>query len=36
VLRKTGTVSRTAAVVHALDRGWLASDDLQDDDPTDR
>jgi DNA-binding CsgD family transcriptional regulator len=26
VLRKTGTGSRTAAVVHALDRGWLASD----------
>jgi DNA-binding CsgD family transcriptional regulator len=24
VLRKTGTVSRTAAVVHALGRGWLA------------
>jgi len=24
VLRKTGTSSRTAAVVHALDRGWLA------------
>jgi DNA-binding NarL/FixJ family response regulator len=23
VLRKTGTVSRTAAVVHALGRGWL-------------
>jgi DNA-binding NarL/FixJ family response regulator len=23
VLRKTGTVSRTAAVVHALDGGWL-------------
>jgi DNA-binding NarL/FixJ family response regulator len=24
VLRKTGTSSRTAAVVHALDQGWLA------------
>jgi DNA-binding CsgD family transcriptional regulator len=36
VLRKTGTASRTAAVVHALDRGWLASDDLRDDDFTDR
>lgn len=26
VLRKTGTTSRTAAVVRALDRGWLAAD----------
>ncbi len=24
VLRKTGAISRTAAVVHALGRGWLA------------
>ena len=24
VLRKTGTAGRTAAVVHALDRGWLS------------
>jgi DNA-binding CsgD family transcriptional regulator len=36
VLRKTGTAGRTAAVVRALDRGWLASDDLRDDDFTDR
>lgn len=35
VLRKTGSASRTAAVVLALDRGWLASDDLGDDDPAD-
>jgi DNA-binding CsgD family transcriptional regulator len=34
VLRKSGTASRTAAVVYGLDRGWLASDDLRDDDPT--
>jgi DNA-binding CsgD family transcriptional regulator len=26
VLRKTGTTSRTAAVVHGLDRGWLGTD----------
>ena len=26
VLRKTGTPSRTAAVVHALDRGWLGTE----------
>src|SRR6185312_11911569 len=26
VLRKTGTASRTAAVVHALDRGWLGTE----------
>ena len=36
VLRKTGTAGRTAAVVRALDRGWLASDDLRNDDFTDR
>jgi DNA-binding CsgD family transcriptional regulator len=35
VLRKTGSASRTAAVVLALDRGWLASDDLGEDDSTD-
>jgi DNA-binding NarL/FixJ family response regulator len=36
VLRKTGTASRTAAVMYGLDHGWIASDDLQIDDPTDR
>jgi DNA-binding NarL/FixJ family response regulator len=36
VLRKTGTTSRTAAVMYGLDHGWIASDDLQNDDSTDR
>ena len=28
VLRKTGTPGRTAAVVHALDQGWLGTEHL--------
>lgn len=35
VLRKTGRTSRTAAVMHALDRGWLASDGTDGDDQGD-
>jgi DNA-binding NarL/FixJ family response regulator len=33
VLRKTGATSRTAAVVRALDRGWLVPDHQRDGGP---